>query len=333
MTSEEFRNNPLLLRSHFPGQGFFQLPLIRKSNIDLKNIQLLGYDKLSNNQYEKIVHFFLDDYKFEAIWNNPDDRIKRLSKYKAVLSPQFSVYAEMPLCVKIHQTFKNRWCGAYLQSKGLKVIPSLAWGEPDTYWFCFDGIERGSVVAVSTVGVRKEKDLFLSGYKEMLRKINPSAIICYGKAFDEMNGNIVSVDYASTNNYKSSNLHYVHKTYFYEDFFRKGMGGSGSSINSAGISEFPEKVRTAYRNYQKNGWKGTYNGQTPGTKAGKKYKNEPQKLPMKDKNGNPLSYREFDINDKVPGQDRGSERFVVDNNGKVYYTPDHYDNFIEIKGE
>ena len=157
MTSEEFRKNPLLLRNHFVGQGVFQLPLVKKSNIDLLNIQLLGYDKLSNNQYEKIVHFFLDDYKFEAIWNNPDDRIERLSKYKAVLSPQFSIYYDMPLSIKIYQTFRNRWCGAYLQSKGIKVIPSLAWGEPDTYWFCFDGIEKGSIVAVSTIGVRKEK--------------------------------------------------------------------------------------------------------------------------------------------------------------------------------
>lgn len=231
MTSEEFRNNPLFLRNHFKGQGVFQLPLIKKNNVDLSDLQLLGYDKLSSNQYEKIVHFFLDDYKFEAIWNNPDDRVERLSKYKAVLSPQFSVYTEMPASIQIYQTFRNRWCGAYLQSNGIKVIPSLAWGEPDTYWFCFDGIEKGGIVAVSTIGVRKEKELFLSGYNEMLRKINPCAIICYGKAFEEMKGNIFEVDYASTNNYKSSNLIYVHKTYFYDDFLNKGMGSAGGQKN------------------------------------------------------------------------------------------------------
>ena len=51
MTSEEFRKNPLILRNHFVGQGIFQLPLVKKINVDLSNIQLLGYDKLLNNQY------------------------------------------------------------------------------------------------------------------------------------------------------------------------------------------------------------------------------------------------------------------------------------------
>lgn len=35
MTSEELRKNPLVLRNHFDGQGIFQLPLVKKSNVDL----------------------------------------------------------------------------------------------------------------------------------------------------------------------------------------------------------------------------------------------------------------------------------------------------------
>ncbi len=40
----------------------------------------------------------------------------------------------------------------------------------------------------------------MQGYNEMLRKIKPSAIICYGKPFDEMKGKIIEVDYAEVNN-------------------------------------------------------------------------------------------------------------------------------------
>ncbi len=53
---------------------------------------------------------------------------------------------------------------------------------------------------MSTLGVRTEKTLFMQGYDEMLRKIKPSAIICYGKPFDEMKGKIIEVDYAEVNN-------------------------------------------------------------------------------------------------------------------------------------
>ena len=106
----------------------------------------------------------------------------------------------MPVAVQIYQVFKSRWCGAYFQSKGLKVIPSLVWGEADTFWFSFDGIDEGSVVAVSTVGMRTEKNLFMAGYMEMLRRIKPKAIICYGEPFEEMEGKLIVIDYTKTNN-------------------------------------------------------------------------------------------------------------------------------------
>lgn len=161
MTSENFRTNLMFLRNQFKGDGVFEIPKIEKEEINLENIELIGYDRLNENETEKIVHFFLDDYKFEVMWKDPEPRIEKLKKYKAVLAPNFSIYTEMPLSLKLYNTFRSRWCGAYLQAKGIKVIPTIVWGEPDTFWFCFNGVAQGSVVAVSTVGVRKEKSLFI----------------------------------------------------------------------------------------------------------------------------------------------------------------------------
>lgn len=71
----------------------------------------------------------------------------------------------------------------------------------------------------------------LSGYNEMLRKINPCAIICYGKAFDEMKGNIIEVDYAKTNNLDKSdsfNAGRIKKmTGYVLSSCDKGMGSAG----------------------------------------------------------------------------------------------------------
>lgn len=230
MTSEKFRTNPMFLRNQFKGDGVFEIPKIEKDEIDLENIALIGYDKLSENETDKIVHFFLDDYKFEVMWNDPEPRIEKLKRYKAVLAPNYSVYTEMPLSLKVYNTFRSRWCGAYLQSKGITVIPTVAWGEPNTFWFCFDGIAKGSIVAVSTLGVRKEKSLFMQGYNEMIRKIKPEAIICYGQPFEEMKGKIIPVDYAETNNLKSkanSDGIYIKKiTGYILPFSEKGMGGA-----------------------------------------------------------------------------------------------------------
>ena len=139
------------------------MPIIRKQNIDLKDVKLLGYDQTRPSDKanaQSFVHFFLDDYKFEVIWNDPEPRIRKLRQYKGVLSPQFSTYYTMPASVQIHNTFRSRWCGAYLQSKGFTVIHTVSWGWPQSYWYCFDGIEKGSTVALSTLGVKKEKGLF-----------------------------------------------------------------------------------------------------------------------------------------------------------------------------
>ena len=40
-----------------------------------------------------------------------------------------------------------------------------------------------------------QKEWFLAGYNEMLRRIEPEKIICYNTPFPEMQGNIIYVDY------------------------------------------------------------------------------------------------------------------------------------------
>lgn len=148
-----------------------------------------------------MVHFFLYEYKFERVWKNPDADIEKLKRYSAVLSPDFSMYLEMTPIMQLYNTFRNRWCGAYFASKGIKVIPTISWGDTNTFDFCFEGIPKGSTVAVSTFMVsehrnhKDQKDFFMKAYNEMLRRIEPEQIICYNHPFPEMKGNIIFVDY------------------------------------------------------------------------------------------------------------------------------------------
>lgn len=80
----------------------------------------------------------------------------------------------------------------------VEIIPNVGWGDTSTFEFCFDGIEKGSIVAVGTIGCKRSKLAFMRGYNEMLKRIEPSAVICFGKPFAEMQGNIVFVDYNSS---------------------------------------------------------------------------------------------------------------------------------------
>ena len=209
MTEENYnyRTSQTLLRNQFPGEGKLQIPIIPKFQEqpgDFDNLLLIGFDKThleDQNHLDRMVHFFLYDYRFERVWKNPDNDIEKLSRYRAVLSPDFSMYLEMAPVMQLYNVFRNRWCGAYWASKGIRVVPTVNWGDESTFDFCFEGIEKGSVVAVSTYMAsehdnrKDQKAWFMAGYNEMLRRIEPEKIICYNTPFPEMQGNIVYVDY------------------------------------------------------------------------------------------------------------------------------------------
>ena len=142
-----------------------------------------------------MVHFFLHDYRFECVYDNPEILFEKLKQYECLLTPDFSLYQDMPIALQIYSVFKNRWCGAYWQSMGKNVIPTVSWSNEQSFEFCFDGIEEGSLVAVSTHGNRYAKEDFLCGYNKLLQKIKPCGIICYGTPFPEMKGNIIAIPY------------------------------------------------------------------------------------------------------------------------------------------
>ena len=131
------------------------------------------------------LHFFLEDYRFEAVWNRPGQALKGLRPYTAVLTPDFSLYRDWPVAAQVWNVYRSRWCGAYWQANGLTVIPTVSWSTAVSYDFCFLGLPRHSLVALSTVGLRWRQDetaraLFVAGFREMTRRLSPSRVLCYG---------------------------------------------------------------------------------------------------------------------------------------------------------
>ena len=194
---EKQKKKQKLVRNEFKGVGKYGMPLIKKQDIDLDKIELLAFTKTKHNDEEnqsKTIHFFTYDWNFESVYEKPEELLERLDQYYALLTPEFSTYKDMPLARQIDSVFKNRWCGAFWQKQGMKVIPTVSWGSIPCLEFCFDGIEKGSVVAVSTYTREDNKGGFMLGYNKMLEIIEPSAIICYGTPFPEMKGKIKAID-------------------------------------------------------------------------------------------------------------------------------------------
>ena len=106
-----------------------------------------------------------------------------------------------------------------------------------------------------------------------------------------------------------------------------------SNVQEVKLSELPDNVQESYRKYESNAWTGPHEDATPGTRGGLEWKNKDGDLPENDENGEPVTYKEYDVNDKEPGSNRDAERFVRDNNENVYYTNDHYESFRVIDDE
>lgn len=52
-------------------------------NSDVIPSKLIGFNEvLSSKDCECGVHFYIDDYQFERIWNNPERYIEKLQKFE-----------------------------------------------------------------------------------------------------------------------------------------------------------------------------------------------------------------------------------------------------------
>lgn len=170
----------------FEGVGEFNVPEIKPIKLDVEDTVMVGfnYAKTIKKPEEKICHFFLDDYQFDRVWNNADKYLGVLRRFKAVCSPDFSLYLDFPKLIQLYNNYRRQWCGAYWQEYGINVIPTVRWSDEASYEWCFDGIPRHSLVCISTVGGFKEKDVaeyWMKGYKKALEVLEPSHILFYGK--------------------------------------------------------------------------------------------------------------------------------------------------------
>lgn len=171
---------------------FWEMPVIQNNDHIPTDLIGFNYAKSSDNK-EVGVHFYVDDYQFERVWNYPEKYLDILKEYDCILSPDFSLYLDMPMPMKIWNVYRSRQIGAYYQKTGIKVIPTISWAEAETFDFCFKGIPEGSVVSISTIGVKQDVqalEIWTAGMDEMIRQISPSDIVVYGGKIDYDYGDI-----------------------------------------------------------------------------------------------------------------------------------------------
>ena len=145
------------------------------------------YAKTANDNSDAFCHFFIDDYRYERIWNHPERYVEVVKKYAGAIMPNFSTYHIMPLPMQYWNLYRNRALAYYWQQEGVDVIPLLQCGDPRTYDYAFEGLPVGGTYAVMNNGLMKDtysKYLFFEFLEIALNAVKPDFLVCYGTEID-----------------------------------------------------------------------------------------------------------------------------------------------------
>ncbi|MBK7690611.1 MAG: ribonuclease [Bacteroidetes bacterium] len=105
---------------------------------------------------------------------------------------------------------------------------------------------------------------------------------------------------------------------------------SSSARNATGTvaavdSTIPKKV------YRVLNYVETYGVAMKGYIGGREFMNRERKLPKVTAAKRVIQYREWDVNPKIAGQNRGAERLVTGTDKSAWFTNDHYRTFKKLK--
>ena len=171
--------------------GDLEIPIIEKPDKIIIPDGLVPFSNRKRDAERKcFVCFYEHDIRFFDILTATDEYIEDLQQYPGIISPDCSLYLDMPLCLQIANVYMSRAVGHYFQSKGIYVIPNIRWGDERTYTtielpekVAFLGAPKHSIVSVGTYGCVKSKEAkfyFREGMLAMLDELEPEVVLVYG---------------------------------------------------------------------------------------------------------------------------------------------------------
>lgn len=108
-----------------------------------------------------------------------------IKRFKGIITPDFSVYRDMPLVMQQWNIYRSRAIGHWLQENGVPVIPNIRFGDERTFETSCAGIQKHGTIAIGSHGCIKllsDRKYFIDGLKYILDKLEPSVLVVYGAA-------------------------------------------------------------------------------------------------------------------------------------------------------
>lgn len=164
--------------------GKFELPEVRPYTGKIPAV-LTPYSMKDVGHRHGAIHFYVDDYRFTGmvLWGHLEHFTEQVKHYQMVIAPDFSLYLDQSRTLNLFQLYQNRVVTATWQRQGLQVIPSVSWGNADSFEYCFDGLPQNSVLSLGGLGNAHHQsmiELWEYGVHLTIKRLNPIALIIYG---------------------------------------------------------------------------------------------------------------------------------------------------------
>ena len=139
-------------------------------------------EAIKSKEYDKGVHFFVDDYQFERFWNAPEKYIPILKRFHCVISPDYSVFLDVPKYVNAWNIYRSRLLTRYMQTEGISVIPNISITPGELDDVVFSGLDKCEILAISNVQANsgEYRSNWFKFVRKMITRLSPKKIIVYG---------------------------------------------------------------------------------------------------------------------------------------------------------
>lgn len=195
MSYRQQRNYENLNKAIYPGYGDYGIPIIAPVECSVDNWISFNFAKTCEDPEIHGVHFSLTTTSLTGCGRsrthtlNACEDSKRYARRTSRPTRTFRARADLqPLPEALaRRVLAGAWNHGHSDNQ-LERLFEFCW--------CFDGEPVGGIVAVSSVGTQNNpvsQELFITGYREMMDRLEPSKVIMYGNVPDECEGDIIRV--------------------------------------------------------------------------------------------------------------------------------------------
>ena len=176
-------------------EGEADIPCMLKLHNIVVPHNLAPYTSRKRIKNKKVVlHCFIHDFQFSNLIIDTKKHVEELTEFDGIICPDPTITIGGPKTINQAQVYFSRAVGFYLQKHGVFAIPCVRWGDPSTYDYCFLGVPKNYIIAISTHGCimpcKKDnnelRNAFIRGLPVMLKKLQPKYVVVYGRMPDEI---------------------------------------------------------------------------------------------------------------------------------------------------